>query len=510
VTSEAFLAQNAAFIAIALAVLVVAVMLWLGSRMVRLQRDLDDTRRHTENLLRDQERVVTQQLAAAREDMIGQVGRGQRAGQKAVLVTSNRLFQGMERRFGELQEHLAEDAGDLRTRLTERFERLQQATHEGLAEGRLAQQQAVSSLKETVEKGLQRHREGFDQRQNEALKAQQEALANGMAAVAKQVNDALTQHGEALARRVQGLTETTDQRLKDISGQVEKRLAEGFQKTTQTFTEVLEHLTRIDEAQKKITELSSNVVTLQEILSDKRSRGAFGEVQLNALVRNIMPAGSFELQYGLGNGTRVDCLLRLPEPTGNLTVDAKFPLESYQTMTDLNQSAVERERAGRRFRQDIKKHISDIADKYIVKGETSDGAMMFIPAEAVFAEIHAHHPELVAEAQRRHVWLVSPTTMMAVLTTARAVLRDAATQEQVHIIQKHLYELSKDFGRFQDRMDKLATHIAQAHRDVDDVHKSARRISGRFHKIEEVELEEPAEQVVIETDSPGADRPHGG
>lgn len=494
---EAFIIQNVPLLLTAAVVLLLAVLVWLGWRLARLQSALEDARERTDVLLRDQERLFSQQLAATREDMIGQVARGQRTEQKAILVSGNRLFQGMEKRFGELQEHLAEDAGNLRTQLTERFERLQQATHEGLAEGRLSQQQAVNSLKETVELGLQKHRERFDERQGEALKAQQEALANGMTAVAKQVTDALAQHGEGLARRVQGLTETADQRLKEISGQVEKRLAEGFQKTTETFTQVLQHLTRIDEAQKKITELSTNVVTLQEILSDKRSRGAFGEVQLGALVRNIMPEGSFALQHSLGNGTRVDCLLRLPEPTGNLTVDAKFPLESYQKMTDLSLSTIERERAGRQFRQDIKKHINDIADKYVVKGETADGAMMFIPAEAVFAEIHAHHPELVQEAQRRHVWLVSPTTMMAVLTTARAVLRDAATQEQVHIIQKHLYELSKDFARFQERMDKLAMHIAQAHRDVDDVHKSARRISGRFQKIEAVELEESADRPLI-------------
>ena len=462
-TSDQFLAQNALFVAASAGLALLALLIWLLVRSFRVERELARSRDRSEDLVREQERVLARQLAATREEMINQVARGQRAEQKAILLTGNRLFQGMEQRFGDLKEHFAEDAGELRAALVERFERLQQSTAESLAEGRLSQQRALST---------------------------------GMTTVAGQVNEALVQHGEALARRVQGLTETTDERLKQISGQVEKRLAEGFEKTTETFSQVLQHLTRIDEAQKKITELSSNVVTLQEILSDKRSRGAFGEVQLNALVRNIMPEGSFALQHGLGNGTRVDCLLKLPEPTGHVAVDAKFPLESYQRMTDLDLAQIEREKSARQFRQDIRKHISDIADKYIVRGETSDGAMMFIPAEAVFAEVHAHHPELVQEAQRRHVWLVSPTTMMAILTTARAVLRDAATQEQVHIIQKHLYELSRDFGRFRERMDKLATHIAQAHRDVEDVHKSARRISGRFQKIEEVELEEQGRPLV--------------
>jgi DNA recombination protein RmuC len=159
-------------------------------------------------------------------------------------------------------------------------------------------------------------------------------------------------------------------------------------------------------------------------------------------------------------------------------------------MTDIALPDTERGQARRQFRQDIRKHVHDISSRYIVEGETSNGALMFIPAEAVFAEIHAHHPEVVSEAQRQRVWLVSPTTLMAVLTTARAVLRDVATQEQVHVIREHLHGLSKDFGRFQERMDRLSTHIARAHRDVEDVHKSASRISGRFRRIEEVDLDE--------------------
>jgi DNA recombination protein RmuC len=468
--------QNAPYFAAAATLGLFALLLWLAARSIRLERELARSRERSEDLTRDQERVLARQLAATREEMINQVARGQRAAEKAILLTGNRLFQGMEQRFGDLKEHFAEDAGDLRAALVERFERLQQSTADSLADGRLAQQ---------------------------------EALATGMTAVARQVHEALGRHGEALVHQVQALAETTDERLKQISGQVERRLAEGFEKTTETFGQVLQHLTRIDEAQKRLAELSSNVVTLQEILADKRSRGAFGEVQLNALVRNIMPEGSFVLQHSLGNGTRVDCLLKLPDPTGSVAVDAKFPLESYQRMTDVNLSQPEREKSARRFRLDIRKHIGDIADKYILRGETAEGAMMFIPAEAVFAEIHAHHPELVQEAQRRQVWLASPTTMMAVLTTARAVLKDAATQEQVHVIRKHLYALSRDFGLFQNRMDKLATHIAQAQRDVDDVHRSARRISGRFRKIEEVELDEPGKPLVGLAGGAGAEAEGG-
>ena len=235
--------------------------------------------------------------------------------------------------------------------------------------------------------------------------------------------------------------------------------------------------------------MSSNVVSLQEILSDKRSRGAFGEVQLNALVSNMMPENSYSLQYTFENGVRADCVLFLPEPTGTICIDSKFPLESYQRMVDYELGEADRKTAEQQFRQDIKKHIKDISTKYILPGKTADGAMMFIPAESVFAEIHAHYPDLVEDAQRAHVWLVSPTTMMAVLTTARAVLKDAATREQVHIIKDLLDKLSDDFGRFQTRMDKLATHIDQANRDVSDVNKSAKKITSHFTKIKNVELE---------------------
>lgn len=289
--------------------------------------------------------------------------------------------------------------------------------------------------------------------------------------------------------RIQRLIESNEKKLGEISGKVEERLDKGFEKTTSVFADVLKRLALIDKAQEKIAELSGNVVSLQEVLSDKRSRGAFGEVQLTALISNMMPENSYSLQHTFDNGVRADCVLFLPEPTGTICIDSKFPLESYQRMTDMTLGEADRKNAEQQFRQDIKKHIKDISSKYIIPGETSDGAVMFIPAEAVFAEIHGHYPELVEEAQQARVWLASPTTMMAVLTTSRAVLKDAATRKQIHIIQDHLVALSKDFVRFQDRMDKLATHIDQANRDVADVNISARKISSRFTKIEQVELE---------------------
>lgn len=394
-----------------------------------------------------------------------------------VVVLPILLFGQLNKFKLELHNDLTEQLLEAREKQLQRLMEMQQQLSERLAQ-----------FSETTQATLNQHREKFEQRQMETLKLQQDSLNQGMTEVRRQVTDALVRNGDDLGKRVDALTQNTDQKLKEISGQVERRLSEGFEKTTATFTDVLKRLALIDEAQKKITELSTNVVSLQEVLADKRSRGAFGEVQLSQLVRNVMPENSFSLQHTLSNGNRVDCMLFLPQPTGNIAIDSKFPLETFRHMANIHLGDADRTQAERQFRQDIKKHIKDIAGKYIIAGETSDGAVMFIPAEAVFAEIHAHYYDLVEEAQRARVWMVSPTTLMAILTTARAVLKDSATRQQVHIIQEHLGILAKDFERFGERMDKLATHISQANKDVEDVHKSAKKISSRFEKIERVEM----------------------
>ncbi|WP_133139020.1 DNA recombination protein RmuC [Legionella genomosp. 1] len=309
-----------------------------------------------------------------------------------------------------------------------------------------------------------------------------------MTDIREQINFSFKQHANGLTSHLHSLTEEIRNHLQQLTQQVNHKLAEGFEKTSSTFTDVVRRLTIIDEAQKKITELSTHVVSLQDVLQDKRSRGAFGEVQLNALIANMLPSTHYQMQYTLSNQKRADCILFLPEPTGQVVIDAKFPLETYQKLINSNCSLTDKKILQQQFRQDVSKHIKDIAEKYIIAGETSDGAMMFIPAEAIFAEIHANYPEVVALSQRLKVWLVSPSTLMAVLTTAKAVLKDDATRKQVHIIQKHLHALADDFQRFEKRMDKLSKHIDQAHQDVDEVSTSARKITQRFQRIESVDL----------------------
>ena len=327
-------------------------------------------------------------------------------------------------------------------------------------------------------------------------------LAQQSERVASRLSEELNQTRETLHRLqlslAANLGETTDklnakidQRLEQIAGKVNERLDEGFKKTNETFVNVMQRLATIDEAQRKIETLTGSVVSLQDLLGDKKSRGAFGEVQLEALIRNVLPASSYATQYTLPSGARVDCALKLPDPTGLVCVDSKFPLENYHRMLAPGANDVERAGAQRQFRADIRKHVDDIAKKYIVPGVTSDGAVMFVPAEAVFAEIHAYHAEVVDYANSKRVWIVSPTTLMAVLNTARAVLKDVETRKQVHVIREALGRLGQDFRRFDERMKRLADHVRQAHQDAEEVQTSSRKITQQFQRIEAAELDAP-------------------
>jgi DNA recombination protein RmuC len=333
--------------------------------------------------------------------------------------------------------------------------------------------------------------EVIEQKQRLLSESLREGLGENQKRIADSVQLSLKNTTDTLNQRFAELSQMAERRLDAISGKVDERLNQGFEKTQKVFADVLTRLAVIDKAQERIAELSENVVSLQDVLTDKRARGAFGEIQLHQLVRQALPDSAYELQATLSNGRRADCLLKLPEPVGNMVIDAKFPLENYQASVDPERPESERRQAASQFKQDVRKHILDIAERYILPGETTDAAMMFMPSEAIFAELHARHPDLVALAHQRHVWMASPTTMMAILTTIASALKDAETREQVHIIQQHLAELAKDFERFGQRFDKLATHIRQANEDTQQIHISARKISDRFSRIEQVDLEAP-------------------
>ncbi|TAN77840.1 MAG: DNA recombination protein RmuC [Gallionella sp.] len=360
--------------------------------------------------------------------------------------------------------------------------------HDGLNKQGDRMAQVTLDSSERLRKAMQ----GLQLGQHEGLSATREEILKQLAmqgrADQELIQSTMKRNTEMLTQAIEGLTKSTDARLEQISGKVAERLDEGFKKTNETFTNVMARLATIDEAQKKIDGLTTNMVSLQHLLGDKRSRGAFGEVQLEGLVRNILPPDAYAFQEKLSNGNRVDCLLILPPPTGKVPVDAKFPLENYHRMLDQDLPESDKLAARRQFKLDIKKHIDDIGQKYLIRNETSDGAVMFVPAEAVFAEIHAYHADLVEYAMHQHVWIVSPTTLMAVLNTARAVMKDVQMREQVHIIQSELGKLSTDFRRFDERMKRLADNIRKANEEAGQVEISSRKISEHFAKIEAVDV----------------------
>jgi DNA recombination protein RmuC len=367
-------------------------------------------------------------------------------------------------------------------------------TRDAVTKLQLEQSQRLSENREDLVKQLSALTLLISQKQD-ALKA--EMLTGAMEKLATQAREQ-TEHSQNTMRlltqqineRIEQLTKTNDTRLAEISGKVNERLDEGFKKTNETFVSVMTRLATIDEAQKKIDGLTTNVVSLQQLLGDKKSRGAFGEMQLEQIIRNMLPETSFEMQYTFTQGTQkviADCVLMLPEPVGLIAIDSKFPLENYERMISDGDDRV----SPAVFKADVRRHVDAISAKYIISNVTSDGAMMFVPAEAVFAEIHAHHRDVVEYAQQKRVWIVSPTTLMAVLNTVRAVLKDVETRRQIHIIKDELGKLGKEFGRFDERMKKLADHIRQANKDVEDVTITSKKISDRFQSIERVELDKP-------------------
>ena len=388
----------------------------------------------------------------------------------------------LEKLLEEKHRSMIVDINDSLNKSTDRLNKTVteelKSTRKSLNDLQLAQQEALSKIREEITDKIHKTL-------SEQGKAQQETLQNSLKNTALQ-----------LIASVETLTKSVDKRLEAITGKVQERLDEGFKKTNQTFISVMERLATIDEAQKKIDGLTTNMVSLQELLGDKRSRGAFGELQLEGLIKNILPPDSYSFQHTFSKGVRADCVLFLPDPTGTVAVDSKFPMENYQKMFDVNLTDIDKAKAQKQFKLDVKKHINDIATKYIIIDETSDGAVMFLPAEAVFAEIHAYHPELIQEAMAKKVWIVSPTTLMAVLNTARAVLKDVETKKQVHIIKSELGKLGKEFNRFDTRMKKLADNIRQAHENAQDVHITSQKITQRFTQIEKVELVEDSNNMM--------------
>lgn len=312
----------------------------------------------------------------------------------------------------------------------------------------------------------------------------------------KSINDSNNKLTESLNNNFTSLNGKINESLDKINMRVEERLNEGFEKTNKTFVNILERLSKIDEAQKKIDSLSSNIISLQDVLTDKKSRGTFGEVQLNHILISIFGEKNdkvFELQKKLSNDTIADAVLHIPDPVGMLCIDSKFPLENYQRMIDKSITDLERKQFEKDFKTNVKKHINDISTKYIVQGITSEQAIMFIPAEAIFAEINAYHQDLIDYAGDKKVWMASPTTMMSVLSTVQVVLRNMEREKYASIIHEELNKLGKEFKRYKNRWDSLARDIKRVSDDVDTINITSNKIEKKFESISKVDIDKYAE-----------------
>ncbi len=311
---------------------------------------------------------------------------------------------------------------------------------------------------------------------SEQLKASQAELAGRLAQLSEDSRKSQAELAKALSDRMDSMTHRMGDNLKNSAESAAK-----------SFGEIKTRLMVIDEAQDNIKKLGGDIVGLQDILSNKQKRGYFGETQMKDLVSNTLPPNAYEFQATLSNGRRPDCLIKLPAPHGDIALDSKFPLESYHALVAATES--ERAACNKVFAVDIIKHVQAIADKYMIPGETSDQAMMFLPSEAVYAEMHANFPDIVEKSHKARVWIVSPTTLMATLHTARAVLKDAAMQEQAGLIQAEVGKMLEDVLRLDDRVGKLAIHFSQAEKDIALIQTSTAKISKKAKQITDVEMD---------------------
>jgi DNA recombination protein RmuC len=315
-------------------------------------------------------------------------------------------------------------------------------------------------------------------------------LAVRVSQIAEQHVMAQSQISEQMQGQERALTEMMDRRLSDVTRRVGDSLAKQNTQTSTTMHDLRERLGAIKAAQENITKLSQQVVSLQDVLSNKQARGAFGEVQLEDQVKSALPPSAYKFQAKMENGRVADCLLDLPNPPGTIAIDAKFPLESYYALRAAKDEDA-RNAARKTFGNDVLKHVKDIAERYIIPGQTADSALMFLPSEAVYAELHAELPAVIEKSHKARVYIVSPTTLMATLNTIRAVLKDAQMREQAGLILAEVGKMAQDVSRLDGRVDNLQKHFGLAEKDLREIRISAEKVSKRAGRIEEMELDEP-------------------
>jgi DNA recombination protein RmuC len=303
----------------------------------------------------------------------------------------------------------------------------------------------------------------------------------------------LSEFSETQIRERGELTRNLNDRLDQVSRSVTHNISETSEKTGKSLADLTQRLALIDAAQKDISALSGQVIGLQQILDNKQARGSFGETRLNDLVQDALPRDAFKLQHTLSNGRRADCLILLPNPPGPIVVDSKFPLEAYQAMRNA-ETDVQRKAALTQLQRDTLKHAQDIAERYILPGETADAALMFLPSESVFSELHVNLPDAIQKCRELRVYPVSPNTMWLTLNTVRAIMRDVEMHQKASLIQREVAVLMEDIDRLGTRVDNLRKHFVQADKDIGEIETSTRKIASRGDRIRNAELDAPNEE----------------
>ena len=419
------------------------------------------------------------------------------------LRNKNQDFSFLKEEFKPVSDKLVQ----IETNMLARFENQKEVTRLQVSEiiedkfKKIASEQNRSS-QEIIEKFgnfqhvLTQQLVAVNEKMTSELVAMNGKMAQELVGMKEKMTQELVAMREKMALELTGtnekITKSMQDKLNEISDRVRENLDQGFKKTNETFTSVIERLAKIDEAQKKIESLSTNVVSLQDVLTDKKSRGIFGEVQLHQILSSVFGEKNdnvYKLQYSLSTGVICDSIIFMPGTMGNIVVDSKFPLENYRKMIDLNFTELERKEFTKEFKTNVKKHINDISEKYIIAGETTDQAILFLPAEAIFAEINAYHHDIISHAQSKRVWLVSPTTFMATLTTIQVVIQNVERSKYTNIIHQELNKLGDEFGRYKLRWDKLAQHIDNVSKDVKDIHTTTEKITNRFGQISNVQID---------------------
>ena len=322
-------------------------------------------------------------------------------------------------------------------------------------------------------------------KQMESISERVQLIGDGQ----QQLAGGLTHVSESQAAQQSNMIKLMEARLAAVQEQMSLNLNSSAKNTAKSLGELQQRLVTIDKAQDNIQKLSGDVLSLQDILSNKQTRGAFGEIQLQEIVSKALPSDAYDWQVTLSNGKRADCLIHLPNPPGPIVIDSKFPLEAYEALRNAS-TGWEANEAAKFMRTSVRAHIKAISEKYILDGETADGALMFLPSESVYAELHANFPELVRDGFEASVWIVSPTTCMATLNTMRAILKDARMREQAGAIRTALRLLHRDVELVVDRVEKLNTHFGQARKDIEGISIAAERAGKRANKLDNFDFEE--------------------